>query len=250
VVLELLATQVFSAADFVETREGGCRLAPDLARILANTAPRWAARVRPIVAAVASELERRAASLAKPKARVPLHLQGTLHRRTSGGGPRPAPTAPEPRCGECGGRISRARYDTCLDCERKRREKVAPGLGGRAVLASLRTAGADPAHGGHAGQKRSAIASRRHAEALTATGRERVTREEQEQFRREVFPRLTNVSVATLSRVTSLSKTYCSFIKRGLRVPHPRHWAALQSVGAGLARPNDSWDTRQRTDSI
>jgi hypothetical protein len=50
-------------------------------------------------------------------------------------------------------------------------------------------------------------------------------------------------SAGVVSRATSLSKTYCSFIKRALRVPHPRHWpvllelaAAAQSVPTSLLR--------------
>jgi CRISPR-associated endonuclease Cas1 len=229
-VLELLATRVFAVADFVETREGSCRLAPDLARILANTAPRWAARVRPIVATMALELEHTAASPKKTGAREVGRFPGMLQRRTRGGGSREAHTSPAPRCRECGASISRARYAKCLACDQERREHVAPHLGGRAVLAGLRAAGTDPAHGGQAGGKRSAIAIQRHAEALAATGRERITSEERDKFRHEVLPLLSNVTVGTLSRVTSLSKTYCSFIKRGLSTPHPRHWRALKRL--------------------
>jgi hypothetical protein len=85
--------------------------------------------------------------------------------------------------------------------------------------------------------KRSAIARTRHAEALAATGHERLTAEERVRFSRELLPALDHVSVATLAKATSLSKTYCSFIKRGLRVPHPRHWATLKALGAGLVAP-------------
>ncbi|HVR87945.1 MAG TPA: CRISPR-associated endonuclease Cas1 [Candidatus Limnocylindria bacterium] len=229
-VLELLATRVFSAADFVETREGSCRLAPDLARILANTAPRWAARVRPVVARVAAELNRRTTQVQAPDVPRRPRFPGTLHRRVPGESAPDAPIAPMPRCAECGAPLSRARYGKCLSCERARQVALAPKLGGVDELARLRAAGNDPAHGGAAGRKRSVIASRRHAEALAATGRERLTAEERERFRREVLPGLSGISVSALSGATSLSKTYCSFIKRGLRVPHVRHWAAFKAA--------------------
>jgi hypothetical protein len=101
---------------------------------------------------------------------------------------------------------------------------------GRAVLAQLRAASVDPAHGGNAGRKRSAVASRRHAEPRVASGRERVTVAEQAEYRREILRLLPEVSVNALSQATTLSKTYCSFIKRGLRTPHPRDWAALAGL--------------------
>lgn len=232
-VLELLAARVFSVKDFVETRDGSCRLTPDLARVLANTAPRWAAQVRPVVAHVAIELQRRPVTPAAVASRRRSAFPGALQRRTVGGSWPAAPTAPEPRCGECGSPISRARYAKCGTCERVRKTPLAPRLGGIQALARLRAAGSDPAHGGRAGKKRSAIASRRHAEAIAATGRERLTAEERERFNEEVLPGLAAVTLAALSTATSLSKTYCSFIKRGLRVPHPRHWEALLAAAVG-----------------
>jgi CRISPR-associated endonuclease Cas1 len=230
-VLDLLATRVFSASAFVETREGGCRLTPDPARVLANTAPRWAACIRPIVDSVARDLQRGARTAHPPAPRRRGRFPGTLQRRTVGGSSPTEQTAPAPRCAECGAPISRARYAKCGSCERARQTLLAPKLGGVDELARLRAAGSDPAHGGRAGQKRSAIASRRHAEALAATGHERLTPEERERFNGEVLPGLADVSLAALSAATSLSKTYCSFIKRGLRVPHPRHWEALLAAG-------------------
>jgi hypothetical protein len=29
---------------------------------------------------------------------------------------------------------------------------------------------------------------------------------------------------------TGLSRTYCGMIRRGVRVPHPRHWEALRDL--------------------
>ena len=33
-----------------------------------------------------------------------------------------------------------------------------------------------------------------------------------------------------LATATGLSEVYCSLIRLGKRVPHPRHWAALRQV--------------------
>jgi len=64
---------------------------------------------------------------------------------------------------------------------------VYASAGGRAALAKLRAEGRDPAHGGDAAKRR---------------GR------------------------ATAAQ-TGLSEGYCSFVRRGRKVPHRRHWAAL-----------------------
>jgi hypothetical protein len=43
----------------------------------------------------------------------------------------------------------------------------------------------------------------------------------------EIFPLLATVPLATMSAATGLSIDYCSKIRRGLSVPHPRHWETL-----------------------
>jgi CRISPR-associated endonuclease Cas1 len=49
-------------------------------------------------------------------------------------------------------------------------------------------------------------------------------------YRREILPKLAKVSIRELQAVTGLSKTTCSQIKRGRKVPHPRHWEGLRGV--------------------
>lgn len=51
---------------------------------------------------------------------------------------------------------------------------------------------------------------------------------------------LQGVPLSAMMRATGLSLRYCSLIRRGLAVPHPRHWAALrapQIVAHTRARP-------------
>src|SRR5262249_45760611 len=48
-VLDLLERTTFSPDDFFETREGVCRLMPELAKPLAETAPRWGRMLTPVV---------------------------------------------------------------------------------------------------------------------------------------------------------------------------------------------------------
>jgi hypothetical protein len=55
-----------------------------------------------------------------------------------------------------------------------------------------------------------------------------VTRED---YLRTVAPALEGLKLADIVRVTGLSKASCSHIRRGLSVPHPRHWENLAMLG-------------------
>jgi hypothetical protein len=46
-------------------------------------------------------------------------------------------------------------------------------------------------------------------------------------FLREVMPKLDDVPLSAIARVTGLSLAACSRYRAGARVPHPRHWTAL-----------------------
>jgi hypothetical protein len=51
------------------------------------------------------------------------------------------------------------------------------------------------------------------------------------EFRRLILPRLAGIETGILVRATGLSAGYCPQIRGGKRVPHVRHWAALQLAG-------------------
>jgi hypothetical protein len=49
-------------------------------------------------------------------------------------------------------------------------------------------------------------------------------------FVEEFLPGIQNVSINDLANATGLTPGYCSFIRRGLKIPHQRHWAALRTL--------------------
>lgn len=49
-------------------------------------------------------------------------------------------------------------------------------------------------------------------------------------FLREVMPKLDDVPLSAIARVTGLSPASCSRYRDGTRVPHPRHWQALMQM--------------------
>lgn len=53
-----------------------------------------------------------------------------------------------------------------------------------------------------------------------------------ETFGRDILPGLQGVSLGAMVCTTGLSLRYCSLIRREVRLPHPRHWDALQALGA------------------
>ncbi len=49
-------------------------------------------------------------------------------------------------------------------------------------------------------------------------------------FEKEIGPKLKTVSLLGTMRATGLSRTYCGMIRRGVRIPHQRHWEALREL--------------------
>ncbi len=90
-------------------------------------------------------------------------------------------------------------------------------------------ASAGPAHGGNAGKLR----GKRNSVKLRANAKwERNRTEEIDPaiFEKEIRPKLKTVSLLETMRATGLSRTYCGMIRRGVRIPHPRHWEALREL--------------------
>jgi hypothetical protein len=51
-------------------------------------------------------------------------------------------------------------------------------------------------------------------------------------FENEILPGLPRMPIAELVAATGLSEHYCSLIRLGKRVPHPRHWEGLGKIAA------------------
>ncbi len=250
-VLDLLDARTFSAREFFETRTGGCRLVSPLPAILAETAPRWAALVGPVAERVAQTLHRvpmskgvlsPAASLNASKGASHLATLLTQANRSAGrDGVRrqpkrtriePVPTLP-PACLSCGSYLSDPERRYCDDCLPERRTENLADLmtAGPQALAQLVAEGRDPTHGGEAAHKRGQSNARRVREAV-AWNAANPERPDPEVFRREILPRLEGVPLSAIVRATGLSLRYCSLIRRGLYVPHARHWPKLDHIAA------------------
>ena len=54
--------------------------------------------------------------------------------------------------------------------------------------------------------------------------------QDQERFTSEVLPKLATVTLTTIAEAIGVSTSTASKVRAGRRVPHPRHWAALEQL--------------------
>jgi hypothetical protein len=92
------------------------------------------------------------------------------------------------------------------------------------VLAGLRVEQRDPAHGGRAAQARGAKNAAHQRAVHDWIGE----RPDPAAFVSEILPGLRHRPVPDLMAATGRSQHYCSLIRLGKKVPHPRHWGALR----------------------
>jgi CRISPR associated protein Cas1 len=158
--LALLTQRTLSAREFVETREGACRITPRLAEQLADTCEVWRLHVAPAVEWTANALARHASSWVPT--RSPLtraHHRAALDERLPDRRQRASRSdfaALPNTCRECGAPLPDRRRRYC--CEHRRERFTRRASAGRAraaeVLAQLRSEQRDPAHGGQAAKLR------------------------------------------------------------------------------------------------
>ena len=233
-LLALLTQRTLSAREFVETREGACRITRRLAEQLAETCAVWRSYVAPVVEWTANTLAGRASS--RVPGRSPLtraHHRAALDERLPGRRRRQSredfPELPN-TCRDCGEPLPDRRRRYCDECrERRFREQAQRGRkSAAAVLALLRSEKRDPAHGGKAAEAR----GRKNADHQAAVRAWEGERPDPEVFRSEILPGLRYARIAELVAATGLSEHYCSLIRLGKKIPHARHWEALREASA------------------
>jgi hypothetical protein len=157
-------------------------------------------------------------------------------RRRNGVGHEPAPPrppGPEPHCKRCGGELPHRDRVYCNDClPLYRREQLQHEFAkaGVAQLAALRDSGVDPTHGGQAAKKRGETQRRRQRERRQWDAANPGRQRDPETFTREILPALERVPLSELAQATGLSMLYVSQIRRGLKVPHARHWPRIRQA--------------------
>jgi CRISPR-associated endonuclease Cas1 len=234
-LLELLSKRLFQISDFHETRQGVIRIMPDLVTVFAEFGPETAKLVRPVVEQVALRL---AESNSRPFI-IPTLL--TQSNRSSGRDlirqqpkreNKPEPISKRKACIECGTILADADRHYCDDCLPEHMDKQAEvfSTSGRARLQELRSQGNDPSTGPEANAKRRAIMTQRRKDEIEWNALNPDQTVDEEWFKTTVIPVLQSMSLSQISGETGLSQQYCSLIKRGLKIPHPRHKEAFQNM--------------------
>lgn len=235
-VLGELERRTFEARDFFETREGICRLMPKVAKAIAETAPRWATLVIPVSEGVARTLA--AASTTEANG-TPAPGRFTSTQRPTGTSLQKGEPVGCLGCGVVMEADTRRRF--CYACRPRQRAAVGSKdcresleirraifsyAGGPAALAKMREEGRDPAHGGEAAERRGrTITAQMEANADWEEHYEHAG--EETDFTSDILPGLLAVPLRIMAEATGLTPGYCSFVRRGLKVPHQRHWEAL-----------------------
>ena len=134
-------------------------------------------------------------------------------------------------CKACGVILERQDRDHCDDCmpEEVRASAMVFRAAGRDRLEAPRAAGKDPAHSGEANRQRGAKVAQAQ-QALRQWDAAHGGEADPEVFRREILPGLQSISLGAMAEATGLSEGYCSFIRRGMKMPHRRHWGALRRL--------------------
>lgn len=233
-LLDLLQRRTFRRAEFLETREGGCRIVAPLTHELAETVSLWRARLGPIVEGVARQM------LAADSRGIGVPTRLTQAARSAGRDHVRRRVPRETRssrtigmtCRTCGERLidmTRLYCGRCLP-ERIARQRTERHAAGQRALAELHATGIKPAHtpAAQASRARKRVESQRLAREWERDN----AAPDPKIFADEILPRLATKGAADIARVTGLSRPYCSAILRGERVPHARWWEMLLDSSA------------------
>jgi CRISPR-associated endonuclease Cas1 len=228
-VVDLLRNRVFAARDFMETAQGVCRVMPPLRDVLAGTVTTWAGHIAPHVEEAARRLASDAGIGAPP---TPLTGQRRRTARPASDNTRPAvptkPARPQRRCVECGTEVggNRRRCDACHQA-----------ANGEQLLRQQKTETRRRTETDVHPSSRADVRARIGA-SQRVQWEQRISADHSDGFGygtsgfvRLVLPRIAGVSPRELAETTGLSRGYCAAIRDGKRVPHRRHWAALQLAG-------------------
>jgi hypothetical protein len=144
---------------------------------------------------------------------------------------RELPVSAPNACRECGTVLTANGRQYCDECLSAYQVDQAASFSdaGRAKLAELRAAGRDPSQTREARKQRGAKNSQRMQEQKRWEAKYGSACDP-EGFMRDILPGLQGVSLSVMARATGLSEQYCSQIRRGLKVPHIRHWDSLRGL--------------------
>ena len=214
---------------FFELRDGNCRLMASFVEQLSETAPMWRRAVAPLVEWVAQTLW---ASIGKPTRKPGPATRLTQRRNREAKGSEFLPPVsnsmqPKSLCRACGVEI-KCGGTVCTDCNLasapEKMKNLAPS--GWAANQSAQA------------QALRSEAQQRHAAAQKAWDpAAHPAWLNEEAYRQEIQPLLTSFSTSAIATALGVSWAYASLVRKGQKLPHPRHWVSLAKfVGIASGR--------------
>lgn len=221
-VLDWITRQPLRREWFFEQRDGNCRLMASLAIRLSETARTWGRAVGPVAEWISRTLW---SNLPKPARQLfPAARLTQNSRRTSKGGVAVAAyekaPAPPRLCPGCGKTLNRGK-NSCASCNKPVSRK---NLIEAAKLGRIAT------HSAKAEALRGATQRRQAAARKAWKPSDKPDWLTEDVFYSDVQPRLTSLTVRLIASTLKVSEPYATDIRKGRRVPHPRHWFALSKL--------------------
>jgi CRISPR-associated endonuclease Cas1 len=206
---------------FLEQRDGNCRLMASFALQLSETARTWGCAVAPFAEQMARMFS---ASVPKRSKRVFPSTRLTQNSRREGRGISAnlsieAPLRPETICRNCGKSTRGTQY--CRACS---------PMALRENLIDAAKLGRVATHTPKAEALRAATMRRQEAAKQAWKSSDLPEWLTEEFYREQIQPKLAAFTVSAMASALGISKPYATDIRRGKRVPHPRHWEKLAQL--------------------
>ena len=227
-LLNWIMKEPLRRSDFVEERNGNCRLLGAFAAKLSETAPVWGKLVAPWAEWVAQALW---SSTRKRIRQDSLPTRLTQRQRSEGRGNEfisNIEVAPYPKkvCPGCGA-TTRGRK-LCAECglEVRREKLIELAKIGRVVGQSQKSQ-----------QKRTETQRRHRAAQIAWHSSAKPSWPNEDTYRETIQPKLARIPISALSSALGVSESYAVDIRAGRRRPHPRHWGELARL-TGISQSN------------
>jgi CRISPR-associated endonuclease Cas1 len=213
---------------FFEVRSGNCRLMADFTERLTQTSSMWARAVAPHAEMIAGRFWSRRKTASNQK-QIPTRLTEARRREGRATVPERA-TLEHPKpiriCSTCGADLKRGRSN-CLKCS--------VSVARRNLLYAARL-GRLKTHSPAAQARRRATHRKQNVALRSWNPDSRPKWLSEAVFRNQIQPLLARIEVPQIARSIDVSQPYATAIRRGDRLPHPRHWQNLANL-AGVSRP-------------
>lgn len=133
-------------------------------------------------------------------------------------------------CEACGAILGQGKPRYCDACRPQRQAEVTSALvaSAHARLTELRAKGQDPSTTPETKAKIGAKIADRSLEAVIWNVSH--ARPDPRVWVEEILPMIRGASLTKMAAATGLSKSYCSVVRSGLKMPHPRHWESLRAI--------------------